>query len=148
MNLSLPDDRSVEVYDFDENDLGEVPEFTKEELNGAVIVVHGVSNRAFDNGEYGKPAYSLLWNLLGDVNAADPNNWHYGLLMSEDSLPIAMTRRMIERGRVPFVARLVKKDKKTTKGQTFWNLEKYMQQFGEDGEPVNPNKNLLSNPGS
>jgi len=142
-DLALPDDRDIVVYDFDENDLGEVSEFTKDELNGAVIYVHGVSNRSFDNGEYGKPAYSLLWNLMGDANAADPNGWHYGLLMSEDSLPIVMTRRMAERGRLPFLATLVKVDKKSVKGQTYWNLIRYVERFGADGNPINPNESLL-----
>ena len=141
-DLALPEDQNIIVYDFDENDLGEIPEFTKEELNGAVIYVHGVSNRAFE-GEYGTPAYSLLWNLYGDADAANPNSWHYGLLLSESSLPIQMTRRMSERGRLPFLAVLVKQDKKGTKGQTYWNLERYVQRFDATGAPVNPNASLL-----
>jgi len=148
MNLSLPDNnRKFVVYDFDENDLGEVPEWSKDELNGAVIIVHGISERSFDNGEFGKPAYSLLWNLLGDADAMNPNGWHYGLLFSEDSLPITLTRRSMEKGKVPFVAQLVKVDKKGTKGQTYWNLLRWKQQYGADGQPVNPNEALLGKAG-
>lgn len=131
------------VYDFDLNDFGLQPEIEKEDLSGKVVFVHGVSNATFQSEDYDQPAKSLLWNWPTDDDATNPNGWHWGLMLSVDSPAIKQVQQMVERGRTPFVAKLVKKESERHKNQTYWTLERYVMQYDSDGRLVDPNEAVI-----
>lgn len=131
------------LYDFDLNDFGVEPDFDKAEMNGKVIIVHGVSEAVMQRAEYPKGARSLLWNFPTDIDAFDPDGTHYGMLLSEDSLPIKNTLTMMQRGRVPFPARIVYRQKESNKAQSYWMFERVLIQYDADGTLVDPNEPII-----
>lgn len=138
MNTNMAEFEGETVYDFDLNDFGNQPEYDKEFLNGKVLIIHGVSEAIFE-GSFEKGARSLLHSWPSEPRNIAP----WGALLSEDSPAIKQTQAMQDRGKVPFVARVVLKDSQAHKGQTYWTLEPYRLQYNSDGNLVDPNATQL-----
>src|ERR1043165_3299500 len=120
------------IYDFDLNDFGLQPEWEKEALEGIGIVIKGLSESQFE-GDFDRPARSVLYNLMFESQQEQP----YGMFFSEDSVVVRHVKTMVERGHIPFRAVLRRKESQSRKGfNPYWYLDKYVQQYGADGEPV------------
>lgn len=127
------------VYRFDEGDLGKVMPDAKAFLSpGKTIMVWGVSEATVDTGEFGVAARSLFWNLPTDERAFEGDDY-WGLLLSEDSLPIRDTQKMIARKRIPFAAYIQQRPKQNTKGQTYWVMKPAELHYDSDGQLIDPN---------
>jgi hypothetical protein len=118
-------------YEFDLNDFGIQPEWDKEDIIGIGIRIHGLSESQFE-GAFAQPARSVLYNLLTDSLDMPP----YGMLFSEGSVILKHVEAMVKRGHVPFRAVLRKKESQQHKGQSYWYLDKYVQQYDQNGEPI------------
>jgi hypothetical protein len=128
-----------ELFSFDQGDLGKImPEAKSFLAPGKVIIVWGVSEATVDNGEFDKPARSLFWNLPTDERAFEGDNY-WGLLLSEDALPIRDTQKMVERNRVPFAAHISLRPKVNSKGQSYWVMKRFDLQYNADGSVHDPN---------
>lgn len=124
-------------YDFDLGDFGNQPDYTKDDLDGKVIIVYGVSQATFDSGQFQTGAKSLLHKLPNEDADIAP----YGMMFSESSPVIRQAAEMEAAGKVPFMARLVKKGSKQNKGQSYWTLERAPSlQFDTNGNALDPNK--------
>ena len=123
----LPWDDTADVGEFDYGDLGNVPDIDKEQYNGKVIVVVGVSDGKFES-DYGTAARSLL-HYMPDEDRVSFGPW--GLLLSETSPAITMAKGQLQKnGGRPFYARIVKKMGKT---YPYWLLEPVKVVFTESG---------------
>lgn len=117
-----------EVTDLEFGQFGNIPTWTKEELNGKVIVVVGVSTEKFE-GEFDTPARSLL-HYMPDEDRTATNPW--GLLLSEGSPAITRALGQMEKnGNKPFFARLVKKQGRK---YPYWNLEAVRVVYNQEGQ--------------
>jgi len=122
-----PFDPNQEIGEFDYGDLGNIPEIDKNQYNGKVIVVVGVSEGTFE-GEFDTPARSLLHYMPEDDQAFNP----WGLLLSETSPAIKLAQGQLQKnGGKPFYARIVKK-----MGTKFpyWVLEPVKVVFTSEGQ--------------
>jgi hypothetical protein len=120
-------DPNQEIGEFDFGDLGNIPEIDKNEYNGKVIIIVGVSAGSFE-GEFDTPAKSLLHYMPEDDQAFNP----WGLLLSESSPAIRQAKGQLEKsGGKPFYARIMKK-----MGNKFpyWTLEPVKVVFNQDGQ--------------
>ena len=66
MSSMLPYDADNEIGEFDYGDLGNIPQIDKNEYNGKVIIVTGVSDGKFE-GEFDTPARSILHYMPENV---------------------------------------------------------------------------------
>ena len=129
----------AELFTFDQGDLGKLMPDVKKFLGpGKVIIVWGVSEARVDNGEFDKPAASLFWNLPTDERAFEGDDC-WGLLLSEDALPIRDTLKMVERNRIPFVAHIQYRPKVNNPKQGYWVMKKAELRYNSDGSVVDPN---------
>lgn len=127
---------SGQLYDFDLNDFGVQPDYAKDFLNGKVLIIHGVSESAFE-GEFEKSARSLLHSWPTELGSA--STIVYGALLSEDSPAIRQAEEMQRKGKTPFIARLRMVPSKAHKNQTYWTMERALLQYDADGRVVDPN---------
>jgi hypothetical protein len=114
------------VGDLDYGQFGNIPTWTKEELNGKVIVVVGVSTEKFE-GEFDTAARSLLHFMPDEDRSTEP----WGLLLSENSPAITRaTGQLSMNGGKPFYARLLKKQGRK---YPYWNLEAVRAVYNDSG---------------
>ena len=126
MNME-PYNPEEEIGEFEYGDLGNIPDISKEDYNGKVLVVVGISDGSFE-GEYDEPARSILHYFPEDDRAFSP----WGLLLGQSSPAIKQALGQLEKnGNKPFYARIVKKQ-----GRTFpyWILEPVRVVFTPDGK--------------
>ena len=119
------------VYDFDLGDFGNQLEFDKDELDGKVVIVRGVSESEF-TGNFQTPARSLLFNFLDDPKNIDA----WGAFFTADSPIIHQAQEMIRKGHVPFYAQIVKVQSQRNRGYTYWTLKRAQMRFNQSGQPV------------
>lgn len=122
-----PYDQPEEVGDLEFGQFGNIPEFTKEEYNGKVIVVVGVSTETFQ-GEFEQGAKSILHFMPDEDRRGEP----WGLLLGEKSPAITRAEGQLQKnGGKPFYARIIK-----VQGKTFpyWNLEPVRPVYNTDGQ--------------
>jgi hypothetical protein len=122
-------------YDFDIGDLGIEIDFPKTELHNKVIRVWGVSESTINTIDAPEPAKSLLWNWPSEPRSMP----HWGLLLSQTSLPIVDAKTKMERGEVPFLAVILFLPKVNTKNQNYWVLKRYLKAYDAQGNELEPN---------
>jgi hypothetical protein len=116
------------VTDLEYGQFGNQPDWTKEELNGKVLIIVGVSVDKFE-GEFDTPARSLL-HYMPDEDRTKIDPW--GLLLSENSPAITRALGQLEKnGGRPFYARLIKKQGKK---YPYWVLESARAVYNENGQ--------------
>lgn len=126
MNM-LPFDPEEEIGNLEYGQFGNIPDISKEQYNGKVIVVVGVSTETFE-GEFETGAKSLLHYMPDEDRTNEP----WGLLLGEKSPAITRAQGQLEKnGGRPFYARLIK-----VQGRTFpyWNLEAVRAVYNTDGQ--------------
>jgi hypothetical protein len=123
----LPYDPSQEVGELEYGQFGNIPELDKNDYNGKVIVVVGVSTEIFQ-GEFETGAKSIFHFMPEEDRLGEP----WGLLLGEKSPAVTRALGQLEKnGGKPFYARIVK-----VQGKTFpyWNLEPVRPVFNTEGQ--------------
>jgi len=124
----VPFDADNEIGNLDFGQFGNQPLWSKEDLNGKVIVVVGVSTEKFE-GEFDTPARSLL-HYMPDEERDYNEPW--GLLLSENSPAITRALGQLEKnGGKPFYARLLKKQGRK---YPYWNIEAVRAVYNDSGQ--------------
>lgn len=116
-----------EVGELEYGQFGNIPEMDKNEYNGKVIVVVGVSTEVFQ-GEFEQGAKSILHFMPEEDRRGEP----WGILIGEKSPAITRAIGQLEKnGGKPFYARIIK-----VQGKTFpyWNLEPVRAVFNQEGQ--------------
>lgn len=127
MNILPFNNEPEEIGELEYGQFGNIPEMDKNEYNGKVIVVVGVSLDSFQ-GEFDTPAKSILHYMPDEDRTNEP----WGILLGETSPAVKLASAQLEKnGGRPFYARLVKKQ-----GNKFpyWVLEPVKAVFNTEGQ--------------
>lgn len=127
MSEMVPFEGDQEITDFEYGQFGNLPELTKEDYNGKVIVVVGVSTEEFV-GQFDEPAKSLLHLMPDEPLTQEP----WGLLFGKSSPVLTQASGQLQKnGGRPFFARIIK-----VQGRTFpyWTLEPVRRVYNTDGQ--------------
>lgn len=116
-----------EVGELEYGDFGLIPDMDKNEYNGKVIVVVGISTETFQ-GEFEQGAKSILHYMPDEDRTNEP----WGLLIGEKSPAITRAEGQLQKnGGKPFYARIIK-----VQGRTFpyWTLEPVRAVYDTEGK--------------
>lgn len=122
-----PYDPEEDIGSLEYGQFGNIPEIGKDQYNGKVIVVVGVSTEEFQ-GEFEEGARSILHFMPDEDRRGEP----WGLLLGKKSPAITQATGQLEKnGGRPFYARIVKKQGKTF---PYWTLEPVRAVYNTDGQ--------------
>lgn len=115
---------------WDNQDFGNKPDYSAEDMQGRCIIVRGISEAEFESPKYkGNKARSILHNWPEEKPTSHP----WGVFFSTTSVPI---KKLSEVQRFPVAVRLWRRQ---GADYVYWDMERYIPQFDDKGNQLPPN---------